>query len=147
MTINITVNDSVIQAKFKSMGARTNASLKTAIYDLVEKLRTHIVNDKLLGQVLNRRTGRLGQSIQTKVTSDATSIVGIVYSAGDVKYAAIHEYGGTVRTRLGTGQGVPKPGGQATFEMPERSYMRSSLADMAQDIKNRLQAAVQQGTQ
>src|SRR5262249_49952955 len=118
------------------------------------------VQDKLRGQVLNRRTGRLGQSIQQRVDSTAASVTGVVYSAGDVKYAAIHEICGHIagpgieaKTAKALMLGV---GGKKVFAkwvnwrgatMPERSYMRTSLADMKDEIVQKMTAAVQEGTQ
>lgn len=154
MDINVQISDSAIKAKFNSIPGKVNSSLQKTIYTIVEKLRTHIVQDKLLGQVLNRRTGRLGQSIQTKVESSPTSITGIVYSAGDVKYAAIHEFGGRTSPHIiepKTAQALYFNGRFAKrvnhpgSNIPERSYMRSSLADMADEIKQRLQAAIAEG--
>jgi phage gpG-like protein len=67
---------------------------------------------------------------------------------GDIKYAAIHEFGGTIPPH----QIVPDKakalaflvGGKQAFAervnlpaivMPERSYLRSSLAEMADEIR------------
>ena len=75
--------------------------------------------------------------------------------SGDVKYAAIHEFGGTIPPH----QIVPDKakalafaiGGKQVFAarvnlpavtMPERSYLRSSLAEMAEAIRERLSEAV-----
>lgn len=139
------VGDKALSLKLNYMTEKTKKSLTQAITILSIKLKNHIIKDKLSGQVLNHRTGNLWRSIQQEVHSEGTSIIGKVFSAGDVKYAAIHEYGGSVRTRLGTGVGKPKPGGKATIEMPERSFMRSSLADMRDEIVERLSVAVGDG--
>jgi hypothetical protein len=61
---------------------------------LTINLQRHVVADKLQGQVLNHRSGALGRSIQTDVTTSGQTTTGKVFSAGDVKYAAIHEFGG-----------------------------------------------------
>src|ERR1700734_3828617 len=92
----VQVDTRSVTAKLDAMPAQVHAKLRQAVYTLAEKLRSHVIQDKLLGQVLNRRSGRLGGSIQQKVDSTASSVTGTVYSAGDVKYAAIHEFGGTI---------------------------------------------------
>lgn len=140
------------------MPDKVRARLEQAVYDLAEKLRSHIVQDKLLGQVLNRRSGRLGQSIQQKVESTGSSITGTVYSAGDVKYAAIHEFGGYIPAHVIEAKNAQSlaftMGGRQVFAkrvnwpgatMPERSFMRSSLADMKEEIVQKMTLAVQEG--
>ena len=98
---------------------------------LAENLRHHIVADKLQGQVLRHRSGALGRSIQTETTTSGATTTGEVFSAGDVKYAAIHEFG-----FHGVESCVSVLGNPFTrnVNMPERSFMRSSLADHAEII-------------
>lgn len=156
---SIQVDDRAVRARLDAMPDRVRARLERAVYTLAEKLRSHIVRDKLLGQVLNRRSGRLGQSIQQKVESTGTSITGTVYSAGDVKYAAIHEFGGHISAREIVARNAKSlafvMGGKQVFAkrvqwpgatMPERSFMRSSLADMKEEIVQGMTLAVQEGT-
>lgn len=164
--LTIKVDDRAVQAWLTAMPEKVRQRLEQAVYTLAEKLRSHIIQDKLLGQVLNRRNGGLGQSIQQKVDSTSTSVVGTVYSAGDVKYAAIHEFGGVINHPGGTAFYVSQLlGGRAFWvsnasaladklprtaahqiTMPERSYMRSSLADMKDDIIQKMTLAVNEGT-
>ena len=76
-------------------------------------------------------------------------------TSGDVKYAAIQEFGGTIPPH----EIVPDKakalafaiGGKQVFAarvnlpavtMPERSYLRSSLAEMAEEIAEGLSQAV-----
>ena len=44
--------------------------------------------------MLNTRSGALSDSIAASVTADADGVLASVGSEGDVKYAAIQEYGG-----------------------------------------------------
>jgi phage gpG-like protein len=60
---------------------------------LAQALADSVRNDKLSGQVLSARSGRLRDSIAADVASDGDGIVADVGSFG-VKYAAIQEYGG-----------------------------------------------------
>lgn len=131
--------------KLKVMPEKMNRSLTKAITILTIELKNYIVKDKLTNNVLNVRTGNLRRSIQQVVNSQPDNVTGEVFSAGDVKYAAIHEFGGTIKSRLGTGEGKPKPNGKATIVMPERSYMRSSLKEFQTRIQSRLSIAVNEG--
>jgi len=156
----VTVDDTAVQAWLSHIPTNVQASLETAVYELAERLRNHVITDKLLGQVLNRRTGRLGQSIQQDVTSSSSSVVGRVYSSGDVPYARIQEYGGVTAAHVieaVNGQALAfMMGGKQVFakrvnhpgsHIPERSYMRSSLADLQDVIIARLKDAMVEGLQ
>ena len=77
-----------------------------------------------------------------------------VVSTSGVPYAAIHEFGGTIQHPGSSKfQSWMGPNGRVSthftkahaIPMPERSYMRSSLADMRDDIVSRLTAAANAG--
>ena len=108
------------------------------------KLQAHVVRDYLSGQVLNVITGALRRSIQSQVRREGPVTIGEVFSAGDVKYAGIHEFGfngpETVRQHIRTvvfGKTV-NPFSVGPFErhmnMPARPFMRPALADSEQSI-------------
>ena len=65
------------------------------------RLADYIVEHKLSGQKLSVRTGNLRRSLQEKrakkVQERSNEIIGTVGS--NLKYAAIHEYGGTIRPK------------------------------------------------
>jgi phage gpG-like protein len=113
------------------------------------------VQQKLAGEVMQSRIGALAANIIAAVDDAPQTIAVRLAVAGDVKYAAIHEFGGTIPPH----QIVPDKakalafvvGGKQLFAtrvqmpavtMPERSYMRSSLAEMAQVIREGLSEAV-----
>jgi phage gpG-like protein len=157
---NVKVDDSKVQLWLTTIPAQVHARLETEVYTLVEKLRNHVITDKLLGQVLQRRSGRLGQSIQQRVTSTQSEVTGMVYSAGDVPYARIHEYGGKTAAHIIEARNAEAlsfvMGGRQVFAkkvnhpgsvMPERSYMRSSLRDMKDEIIEGMKRAVGEGLQ
>jgi phage gpG-like protein len=138
------------------MPSSVQALLKTKIAALAIILQQHVVNDKLHGQILNQRTGALAQSIQEEAPIvDETSVFGRVFASSDVKYAAIHEYGfdgeETVKQHVRTmvfGKAVApfSVGPFARYmNMPERSYMRTALADRSAEIVSELEAAVIEG--
>ncbi len=62
-----------------------------------EYVRGYIVKNKLSGQVLNRRTGRLAGSISSAQRIEGQDVVGMVGS--NLKYARIHELGGVIRPK------------------------------------------------
>lgn len=157
--------DQQLVQKFESAGPRARAELERAITKLCLILEGNIKNEKLSGQVLHVRTGNLRASIHTvPVESSGDVITGRVASSGDVKYGAIHEFGGKTPAHLI----YPKNAQALAFEgsrpnasfvgpgnvvfakyvnhpgstMPERSYMRSALGDMKEQIRRELQVAI-----
>jgi phage gpG-like protein len=137
-----------------------------AVVDFVAKrirkltldLQHHIVGDKLQGQVLNHRSGALARSIQQESHTSGEITTGRVYSSGDVKYAAIHEFGGTtpphdiVPTKadalafvMGGKQIFAKIVHHPGSRIPERSYMRSGLMDMSDEIVSGIREAALEG--
>lgn len=154
LTITL-VGQKELVAKFSAMPRNIHDVLVTRITYLAEKLKNHVVNDKLQGQVLNHISGKLWRSIQQDVEDAGSTITGKVYSAGDVKYAAIHEYGGrtpphVIEAKSGAALAFTMGGKQVFFKkvnhpgsvMPERSFMRSSLSDMANEITNSIKEVV-----
>lgn len=161
MTMNVTVvgGDRYI-ARMDAMPGRIHDQLFAEITDLSLALELHIKNDKLLGQVLNQRTGRLRSSIHSAVDDAATTITGRVFSAAPMPYAAIHEFGGVIpahtvypvkaaalRFMMGGSVVFAMKANIPDVNMPERSFMRSALTDMAGQITARLKDAVGRGAQ
>jgi phage gpG-like protein len=156
---NVTLSgDRQLIEQLAAMPASVQTVLRVKATKLALQLRGYIRDDKLSGQVLAIRSGDLKASIEQTVVADATSVTAEVFSSGDVKYAAIHEFGGTIAAH----DIVPDKadalafmyGGKQIFakivhipdvNMPERSFMRSALADMADDIITGLKDAVIQG--
>jgi phage gpG-like protein len=114
------------------------------------------VQQKLSGDVLNQKSGALARSIVTTIDDSSAAISVTIASNGDVKYAAIHEFGGVIPPH----EIVPDKARALAFvvsgkqlftthvnlpaiTMPERSYMRSSLAEMVDEIRDGLKAAAQ----
>jgi phage gpG-like protein len=113
------------------------------------------IQQKLSGGVLNTRSGALASSIIATVDESLADVSVRIGTSGDVKYAAIQEFGGTIPPH----EIVPDKakalafvvGGKQVFAarvnlpavtMPERSYLRSSLAEMAEEIREGLSGAV-----
>ena len=126
-------------AALESMPGSVRTVLARTVERLAIGLRAHIVGDKLDGQVLHKISGNLARSIQEDAPIvDGDSVIGLVYSSGDVKYAGVHEYGRTV-------QRVSSLGKTFSVTYPQRSFLRSSLADQRDMIARELQHAVMEG--
>lgn len=140
MEIEVTGID-LISAKIERMSDDIKIKLRVTMTDVVNLLQNKIVDDKLNGGALNRRTGNLYRSIKSEIIESENSITGRVFTTG-IPYAPIHEYGGTIKTRLGTGAKPPRRLGKAEVIMPQRSYMRSSLQELRDSIIEQLSIAV-----
>jgi hypothetical protein len=131
------------------------AALRAKAAELAQRLKDHVVQDKLAGQVLNVRSGALRDSIAAKVDVDGDTVKIRVFSDGDVKYARIQEFGGHTPAHLI----VPNKaralaflaGGKTVFahivhhpgsQIPARSYLRSALDDMSGQIIAELKATM-----
>jgi phage gpG-like protein len=141
---------------FLSRSTGVHKEIETSIGKMVLKLQVRIVSQKLRGQVLKNRTGRLWRSITPE---QKTALAGRVFT--NVEYARIHEYGGTIKHPGGTAFFIGKDG-RAVFvsnksrianlfrrrtakhdiKMPLRSFMRTALAEMRPEIVEELKQAV-----
>jgi phage gpG-like protein len=141
-------------AALAAMPERIREALTAKANVLAAELEAKI-QQKLSGEVLNRKSGALAGSITTTMEESSAGVSVRIATSDDVKYAAIHEFGGAIPPH----QIVPDKakalafviGGKQTFAvrvqmptvmMPERSYMRSSLAEMADEIGDEFTRAV-----
>jgi phage gpG-like protein len=143
-----------VSTLLEAMPQRLRDALSSKANVLAAELRGRI-QQKLAGEVLNARTGALARAIVTTTDDSSTNVSVTIGTCGDIKYAAIHEFGGTIPPH----QIVPDKaralafavGGKQVFAMrvnlpaiamPKRPYLRSSLAEMADEIKAGLSEAV-----
>ena len=150
--LQLSLNDGV-SAALAAMPERIRDALSRRADALAAELQAKI-QQKLSGGVLNQKSGALARSIAATV-DDSTADVSVSAATGDIKYAAIQEFGGVIPPH----EIVPDKakalafifGGKQVFAarvnlpaiaMPERSYMRSSLAEMADEIGEGLREAV-----
>jgi phage gpG-like protein len=156
--LNITlVGDRQLTARLGEMPDKVHRALLKKVTGLALKLEAK-VKGKLSGEVLHVRTGALRRSIFNAVTDEPTSVIAKVASSGDVKYAGAHEFGAHIPPhdivpvkaqalafmaggKLVFAKRVHHPG--ATI--PERSFLRSSLTDMREEIVSGLKQAVLEG--
>lgn len=152
------VGDSEIIAKLREMPDKVKQSLYNKCLSLALYLEGYVKSNKLQGQVLNHITGRLQQSIHSDADIGDMSATGRVFSASPMPYAAIHEFGGTIPAHIVevknalalhftmAGKDVFATRVQIpAIQMPERSFLRSSLADNKDKIIAELTEAVTEG--
>lgn len=140
----------VMTAVAEGMRARLVAVQQRNGFDIQQ----HVQTQKLSGQVLNRRTGRLRNSINALVQEAPGSVSARVGTG--VSYGRIHEYGfqGTLQvpahTRMQTmafghpmqAKLVEVRAHPMRVNLPERSFLRSSLRDKAPEAIERIRIAV-----
>jgi phage gpG-like protein len=141
-------------ASLADMPDRVRQALSSKANVLAVALEAKI-QQKLSGGVLNARSGALASSIVATVDESSADVSVRIGTSGDVKYAAIQEFGGTIPPH----EIVPDKakalafavGGKQVFAtrvnlpavtLPERSYLRSSLGEMAGEITEELSDAV-----
>lgn len=152
------VGDKEVARRFRALPDGVRSRVTDSIGRLILRLQRKVMQDKLTGQVLNVRTGTLRRSIDQRLVTDSDSVSGIVST--NVKYGKAHEYGSnktvTVREHLRL---VKKAWGKelkhpvwATVKahsmkqnLPERSFLRSALADMKPEIIADLNKAAAEG--
>jgi phage gpG-like protein len=150
--LELSLNDDAVAA-LAAMPERLRDALSAKANALAAQLQAKI-QQKLSGGVLNQKSGALARSIVATVEESSADIAVTLASSPDIKYAAIHEYGGIIPPH----EIVPDKaralaflvGGKEVFAarvnlpaiaMPERSYMRSALAEMADEITEGLSEA------
>jgi phage gpG-like protein len=144
-----------IAARWASFDQRIKQGLEQAMTRLGDELEARVL-DNLGGLVLQRRSGRLAAAQEAVVTSDAGAVsVGVGFDPSEVPYGAIQEYGGTTRAhliaakrgsalaftvgdRLVFAKRVQHPGSV----IPERSYLRAALADLAGEGSDEIASSV-----
>lgn len=141
----VVVGDNAVKAWLESRYPLVEKKMSLSMTSLVMKLTRKIKEEKLSGQVLKNQTGRLRRSISPNVFGSGASVTGEVKT--NVVYASIHEYGGQTKPHVI----LPKRGRALAFEwggkqvffrkvnhpgskMPERSFMRTALAEMKPEI-------------
>lgn len=146
--------DAAVGLTLVSMGMRVRARLLADVTRLTIALQAKVKAEKLTGQVLHVRTGRLRRSINTRIRETSTSVVGQVGT--NVPYARVHEYGGVVTVRehvRAVTQVFGRPVAPTTAVVrahtatyPARSFLRSALREMQPTIIATLRAGLREAT-
>jgi len=165
------VGDEEVIKRLTGFPEKVRGNVHQSIGRLVLQLQKKVVSEKLSGQVLNVRTGRLRRSVDNTIVETPGAISGVVST--NVEYAPIHEYGfeGTVSVKahlrqiknaslvnagkVAKGQVVNNRAGTGVasvrahtrqINMPARSFLRSSLKEMTGEIREELNAAIARST-
>lgn len=144
---SVTIDTTAINARLPLMTDGIKSALNKNIRRSAIDLQKYIINEKLhapagySATMLHIVSGNLRKSIQFKVEDSATNIQATVYSdknSAAAAYAALHEFGGRF-TRYG------RKVGDYTVNIPQRSYMRTSLDENKADIIQSMKDAVKEG--
>lgn len=155
--LDVCLNDAASEA-LAAMPERIRDALSAKATALAAELQAKI-EQNLSGGVLDMKSGALAGSVAVTIEESSAGVSVRIATSPDVKYAAIHEFGGTIPPH----QIVPDKtkalaflvGGKQVFAtrvqlpavtMPERSYMRSALAEMAAEIRDEFGAAMIEAT-
>lgn len=156
MAFKLSVEDNGLNEFLRSRMPAVQQAIVASLSRSMLVLQSHIVSDKLSGQVLHHRTGTLIASIrldpaQPEIGADKIT-AGVSGAGGTAWYGKIHEYGTENSYEI-----VPRTKKALAFVMdgvqvivkrvihppfPERSFMRSSFEDLRQTIINGVQSAV-----
>jgi phage gpG-like protein len=148
--------DRELVARFAAMPKAIRAALALKFAALAQRLEDKIRTEKLDGQVLRARSGRLRDSVSSSLDDSGASL----FTSG-VKYAAAQEFGvsgeesvaahsRTIKQAFGraiTPKTILIEAFSRQMRLPERSYMRSSLDEMSAEIAQALREAVEEGLQ
>lgn len=142
------IGDREVIAKLGKAKGLARDGVRKSVLRLTLELLRKVKAEKLSGQVLNVRTGRLRRSIIQRVTEQGNTITGVVGT--NVEYARAHEMGfkGPVSVKAHLRQikqawGKPLKSAKKIqikphtrqVDFPARSFLRSALRDMEPRIE------------
>lgn len=147
--------DQELAASLRAAPGKALAAGSSALNIWATELAGYIKVEKLSGNPLHRRSGRLSASVHPVVVEQGDTVSGGAAAGAGVPYAKIHEFGGLIPAHVVVAKNaqalaIPLPGGTIfrksasipDVQMPERSYMRSSLREEGPDGIAQLKAAV-----
>ena len=147
--------DKALIAALQNKGGKLFEALKTRVTYLSIMLQKKIVIEKLSGQVLQHKTGKLAQSVRIIPTTIEGNVIvgGVVAAGGEAWYGAVHEFGET-----GTGRWIVPVnkkalhfmiGGKAVFAskvfhnpLPQRSFVGSATKEFEPTVLSELNDAL-----
>lgn len=129
----------------RAKGPRIIGAIVRKMNEFLFLLQAKIAGEKLQGQVLAHRTGKLAGSIRVSPVSGkgGSNISGAVEGAGGPAwYGKLHEDGGTfpyhrksqMAERMTNKDAMRKRVLKGSITFPQRSFMRTSLNEMRQQI-------------
>jgi phage gpG-like protein len=146
-----------LDLQLASLPADLLARLEEKARQLAAALAEKVREEKLSGGVLQIRTGALKASISSDISIDGNQVNATVGSFGDVKYAAIQEYGGRTSAHeilpdkaqalafvIGGVQRFARRVEHPGSTIPASGYLQSSLDEAHDEIVEELSNAVQE---
>ena len=154
VALSITVN-AEIAARFAALPAALRARLAPVFADVAATLYARVM-EKLDGEVVRKRTGRLQSSIFS-TSDDRSASVGI--DTDLAPYGAALEFGATIPAQLiaarnakalaflvGGQQVFAKHVNRPAFVLPPHSFLRPALDELAPDLLAEIEGAVAEVT-
>jgi HK97 gp10 family phage protein len=142
--------DDRLLARLKALPDAARAGIGRAMLQLAQQLQDKIRSDKLSGQVLEAHSGTLRAGIAYDFTDDGTAFTVTVGSA--LRYARFQEFGTSasyeILPRTARVLAFPWKGEARFFKkimhppLPERSFLRSALAELGPGIEAGLREAI-----
>jgi hypothetical protein len=151
--------DTALLTKLEATTGKVRAAAKSSLDMWATELAGYIKMNKLSGNPLHRRSGNLSSSVYPDKRETADTVSGGARAGLDVPYAKAHEYGMqrnvvvSAYHRMQTmawGKPMATPREvlvnqhSSYINLPERSYMRSSLREQAPEGIAELRAAVRE---
>lgn len=142
-----------LAAKVSGLREKIVLEMMKSLNTVNTQLQRHIVSDKLSGQVLKSHSGNLKRAIiQIPAERTDETISGGVGLGREAAYGLAHEYGAHIPERVpvkakalhwigANGEDVFAMRARA-FDLPERSFMRSSFAEFRDRIEDSIRQAV-----
>lgn len=142
--------------RLREMPVAINSGLARTITKLGIDLQRNVQQNELTGQMLAARSGSLRSSIDLRVDQSATELTATVFT--ESPYARAHEYGfaGTVNVRASlrriteafgrpiSGKTISVRAHSRSMDLPERSFLRSALEDIAPAIRDGVEVALRE---
>lgn len=136
-----------VVARLEGAQERVHAAVKGSLDAWSAELATYIKESKLSGDPLHQRTGKLRESIIAYRKDSGTTLEGGAAGGAGVPYAKIHEFGGVITAKTAPYLTFRTLDGRwhkvKSVVMPERSYMRTSFREQADQGVSEIRAAVQ----
>jgi len=133
-----------VEQVVKNLQAAEAEMKKAKVYkmrDAVNYTKNYIKNNKLSGQVLNKRSGDLKKSITGKINSVGNDVVGRVFPRVGGKfppYGVIHEIGATIKAKRKEYLNFVIGGNWVKvkqIKIPARPYMQPTTTEIRGKIK------------
>jgi len=147
MPFTVTETVTALAVQLRTASRRLHDSLRVAMARIAIGLQSYIMTQKLEGQVLHHRSGKLVRSIQQHLEENGNTISAVVQAGTLAPYAVVHEWGGTflIPAHLShSAQGREYWVREHTATYPERSFMRSSLREYRDPALREIRAAIQE---